>query len=84
MIKNGRADVRRTSAHVRTRPHQKSVIRTHPHAHFQSTFRTRVHKNRRTRTCARAGARTHTKGLFISFTKLNFRRSFQVLKKYKS
>ena len=65
MIKNGRADVRRTSTHVRTRPHQKSVIRTHPHAHFQSTFRTRVHKNRRTRTCARAGAHTHTKGLLF-------------------
>ena len=45
------------------RPHQKSVISTHPHAHFQSTFRTRVHKNRR--TCARAGARTHTKGLIL-------------------
>ena len=67
MIKNGRADVRRTSAHVRTRLHQKSVIRTHLHAHFQSTFRTQVHKNCRTRTCARTRARTHTKGLNFRF-----------------
>ena len=41
------------------RPHQKRVLRTHTHAHFQSTFCTRVHKNNRTRTCvARAHART--------------------------
>ena len=37
------------------RPHQKRVLRTHTHAHFQSTFCTRVHKNRCTRTCACTG-----------------------------
>ena len=70
-MKNGRADVRQTSAHIRTCPHRKNVLRTQPHAHFESTFHTLAHKNLRTRTCACACARTRTsKGLPGTLTKL--------------
>ena len=58
------ADVRRTSAPTRG-------ARTHPHAHFRKFLRTPSHKNRRTRTCARARARTHTKGL-LSYIEKGF------------
>ena len=53
----------RTWAHVRT---LKNNLRTHLHARFWKFSRTYLHKNRRTRTCARARARTHTKGLKFS------------------
>ena len=45
------------------RLHQKSVLCTHLHAYFQSTFHTQVHKNLCTCTCACTGAHTHTNGL---------------------
>ena len=62
--KNGPADVRAHFRTSRTRLHLKIDIRTHPHTHFWKIFRTYLHKNCLTRTCARAHARTHTKGLW--------------------
>ena len=55
-------EMRRTSEDVRTHPYQKSVARMHPHAPFQSTFRsTRMHISKAPSApeCTKIAARTH-------------------------
>ena len=52
-MENGYVDMQCMSA-------PKSVTCTHLHAHFQSTFSTRVHKNLCTHYCEHTWARMHT------------------------
>ena len=56
------------------------VICTHLQAHFQSTFRIRVHKNLCTPTCTPTPARTLTTGLLSRVIIPRF--SFEIDEKY--